>query len=232
MSVLALRYRVLVGTLVVCAYGGTARHAVAQERVHARVTTQHRLEAERFFDRAAAQRLADWRALIEWHALEDAEKLVVVNSYFNRLTQQADEITWGATDYWASPRELLITGAGDCEDFAIAKYVTLVAMGVNPGRLKLALTRAYSPRSRRIERHVALVYQSHANSTRWVLDNLTPAILGAEQRTDLVFTGNVIVPREAISDLRSLTSSQVDVRIEPAAAPAPVSGARQDALRD
>ena len=40
-----------------------------------------------------------------------------------------DTEIWGEPDYWATVLETLGRGAGDCEDFSIAKYVTLKAMG-------------------------------------------------------------------------------------------------------
>jgi predicted transglutaminase-like cysteine proteinase len=47
----------------------------------------------------------------------------------NRLPYNTDADLYGRPDYWASPLEFLVNG-GDCEDYAIAKYVSLRMLGV------------------------------------------------------------------------------------------------------
>ena len=51
-------------------------------------------------------------------------------------------------DYWASPLETLDKGRGDCEDYAIAKYFSLLAAGVPVARLRLVYVRAHDRRAR------------------------------------------------------------------------------------
>lgn len=130
-------------------------------------------------------RVARWHALLRQPGLEDWDKLIRVNRFFNQLRQQDDRLTWGMNDYWASPEELLRAGAGDCEDFAIAKYQTLLALGLPAEQLRLLTTRAYSPRTRTIERHMVLTFQASPGATVWVLDNLIPEILALDMRHDL-----------------------------------------------
>ena len=63
--------------------------------------------------------------------LDDIGKLDALNQFFNRRIQSREDIdVWGQVDYWASPMEMMEKGAGDCEDFAIAKYFSLVALGM------------------------------------------------------------------------------------------------------
>jgi len=78
----------------------------------------------------ARNRLTAWQQLAQNRQLGAWDKLVAVNNFFNQFTQQDDAVTWGVDDHWATLEELLIVGAGDCEDFAGAKYTTLLAMGV------------------------------------------------------------------------------------------------------
>jgi len=60
--------------------------------------------------------------------LDEVGQMAAVNSFFNRLIVFADDATvWGQPDFWASPLETLDKGQGDCEDFAIAKYFTLLS---------------------------------------------------------------------------------------------------------
>jgi predicted transglutaminase-like cysteine proteinase len=40
-------------------------------------------------------------------------------------------------DYWQTPKETLLRGFGDCEDFAIAKFFTLRALGVDSKHIRL-----------------------------------------------------------------------------------------------
>src|SRR4051794_26131803 len=53
---------------------------------------------------------------------DDGVRLDTVNHFFNgRIVFRDDLQVWHTEDYWASPLETLQQGAGDCEDFAIAK---------------------------------------------------------------------------------------------------------------
>lgn len=71
-----------------------------------------------------------------WQELVDAqrgrpllEQLQAVNSFMNETRYIVDPINWGVLDYWATPQQFLAK-YGDCEDYAIAKYVTLKQLGV------------------------------------------------------------------------------------------------------
>jgi predicted transglutaminase-like cysteine proteinase len=75
-------------------------------------------------------------------AVDDAAKLEAVNQFFNRrIVFRDDQEVWHTDDYWASPLETLSQGMGDCEDFAIAKYFSLLAVGVPASRLRLVYVR-------------------------------------------------------------------------------------------
>ena len=95
------------------------------------------------FGEAAHQRLENWQRL---HALAanapTDRQLRLVNSFFNRVTFVSDIRHWGQEDYWATPVELLTTNGGDCEDFSIAKYLTLRAMGVPDDQLRIIYVKA------------------------------------------------------------------------------------------
>jgi hypothetical protein len=45
----------------------------------------------------------------------------------------------GVPDRWSSPLETLTTGRGDCEDYAIVKYVALLNVGIKRQDVKLVL---------------------------------------------------------------------------------------------
>jgi predicted transglutaminase-like cysteine proteinase len=48
---------------------------------------------------------------------------------------------WGVADRWSAPLETFTTRRGDCEDYAIAKYVALKAAGVAEEDVKLVVVR-------------------------------------------------------------------------------------------
>lgn len=66
------------------------------------------------------------------------EMLVQVNRQANRQPYHADMDLWGASDFWALPEEFALRG-GDCEDYAIAKYVALRERGVSADDLRIAV---------------------------------------------------------------------------------------------
>ena len=65
------------------------------------------------------------------------KQLKSVNDFFNKIKYMSDKKVWKKKDYWASPFEFLGVGAGDCEDYAIAKYFALRALGVPDKKLKI-----------------------------------------------------------------------------------------------
>jgi predicted transglutaminase-like cysteine proteinase len=53
----------------------------------------------------------------------------------------SDLAQWGVDDRWSAPLDTLTTGRGDCEDYAIAKYVALIAAGLDPADVRLVIVR-------------------------------------------------------------------------------------------
>lgn len=91
----------------------------------------------------AFERLENWQRLHKLAANAPVERqLELVNRFFNRVKFVSDIRHWGEEDYWATPVELLTTNAGDCEDFSIAKYLTLKSMGVPDDQLRVVYVKA------------------------------------------------------------------------------------------
>lgn len=134
-------------------------------------------------DEQAQQRLQDWKALVEQSiSLRDEDKLRRVNAFFNsNILYGEDQDVWGQADYWASPQETLIQGAGDCEDFALAKYFTLRLLGITEKNLRLVYTTVSSAK----QAHMILGFWPDLAADPLLLDNLNPAILPISQRLDL-----------------------------------------------
>jgi len=130
-----------------------------------------------------SQRIADWQALIQAsRSSEERDKLEVVNRFFNGLDFVDDTLLWGQEDYWATPVEMLTKKGGDCEDFTVAKYFTLVELGVPERRLRLTYVKSLS-----LNRpHMVLAYYAEPRSDPLVLDNLSDAIVPASERQDLI----------------------------------------------
>ena len=63
-----------------------------------------------------------------------------VNNLMNKTRYIGDQKNWGKSDYWETPVEFLTYG-GDCEDFAIAKYVSLRALGVPEKAMRIAIVK-------------------------------------------------------------------------------------------
>lgn len=61
-----------------------------------------------------------------------------VDKMFNLVPYVSDQKNWGIGDYWSTPVEFVRSG-GDCEDYAIAKYVALRSLGVHENRLRIAI---------------------------------------------------------------------------------------------
>ncbi|MBN8488305.1 MAG: transglutaminase-like cysteine peptidase [Burkholderiales bacterium] len=122
---------------------------------------------------------------------DEAARVAAVNEFYNqRIGFRSDHDLYGVSDHWASPLETLARGAGDCEDFAIAKYFTLVASGIPQRKLRLVYVRAMDlglaiP-------HMVLAYYPMPDADPWVLDNLVHGLRPASARPDLtpVFSFN------------------------------------------
>ena len=139
-------------------------------------------------------------ALNAWLALLDrlqplgiAAQLRGVNDFFNqRIRWLDDRAIWQQEDYWATPLETLGKGDGDCEDFTIAKYISLMQLGIPTERLRLIYVRASLGRGGLSQAHMVLGYYQLPGAEPQVLDNLVETIQPASERIDLtpVFSFN------------------------------------------
>ena len=132
----------------------------------------------------AQARILDWEALIKSSAaLPELDKLNEVNRFFNRKVRFVDDIQlWRENDYWATPVEMLVKGAGDCEDYSIAKYFTLRRLGIPSEKLRITYVKALNYN----QAHMVLTYYASPSAEPLVLDNLINDIRPASQRKDLL----------------------------------------------
>lgn len=126
---------------------------------------------------------------IEWRSVIDASRkqttagaLKMVNDFFNQKVKfESDASVWNKNDYWATPMQTLKLKRGDCEDFSIAKYFTLVTAGIPEEKLRLMYVQALKFN----QAHMVLAYYPAPDAEPLVLDNLNQEILPASARTDL-----------------------------------------------
>jgi predicted transglutaminase-like cysteine proteinase len=155
-----------------------------------------RLQARLAAAGAAAGALRDWAKMLDDNRqLATEVKLVKVNEFFNRRIAFADDLgVWGKSDFWATPFETMTKGKGDCEDFVIAKYFSLLDMNVPDTQLRLIYVRARlgGPSSALQQAHMVLAYYPTPDADPMILDNLITDIRPAARRTDLapVFSFN------------------------------------------
>lgn len=112
----------------------------------------------------------------------ESEKLEKVNAFFNQMRFASDEEIWHQKDYWATRMEFIGMGAGDCEDFVIAKYFTLKQLGISTDKLFFTYVKAIKYQ----QAHMVLTYFETPTSVPLVLDNINYKILPATKRNDLI----------------------------------------------
>lgn len=149
--------------------------------------------AQARYGSSAVLAVNQWRdVVVKSQGMPETMQLERVNDFFNRSIVFVDDTeAWGKADYWATPLETLGRGRGDCEDFAIAKYVSLRSLGVPLDRLRLTYVRAQTGGGA-TQAHMVLAYYPAPNAEPLILDNLVTDIRPASRRNDLfpVFSFN------------------------------------------
>ena len=138
------------------------------------------------FGPVAKTRLNAWRDILtnpRHKKLSEDEKLRLVNDFMNQTPFLSDREHWGKEDYWATPIEFLSTNGGDCEDYSIAKYFTLRALGVSDDKLRITYVKELVIYN---EAHMVLAYFPTPDSEPLVLDNINKSIQPASNRNDLL----------------------------------------------
>ncbi|WP_243667203.1 cysteine protease LapG [Pseudomonas brassicae] len=133
---------------------------------------------------AGQQRIDAWQQLLATsRQLDETQQLQVVNQFFNSQLRYVEDLDlWREVDYWATPIQSLIKGAGDCEDYAIAKYFSLRRLGIASEKLRITYVKAL----RQNRAHMVLTYYSTPEAMPLVLDSLIDSIEPASQRSDLL----------------------------------------------
>ncbi|HGY1051340.1 TPA: transglutaminase-like cysteine peptidase [Aeromonas salmonicida subsp. pectinolytica] len=141
--------------------------------------------AEETYGAWAGKRVTSWRTLVMQNraaGLNERQKLEKVNQFFNRMRFLDDIKLWRKKDYWATPLEFLGAAGGDCEDFSISKYFTLLELGIPDEKMRMVYVKALDYN----QFHMVVAYYDTPSSEPVILDNLIGSIRPASQRRDLV----------------------------------------------
>lgn len=141
--------------------------------------------AEETYGARAGKRATSWRTLVMQNrdaGLTERQKLEKVNQFFNQMRFIDDIKLWRKKDYWATPLEFLGAAGGDCEDFSISKYFTLLELGIPDEKMRMVYVKALDYN----QFHMVVAYYDTPSSEPVILDNLIGSIRPASQRTDLV----------------------------------------------
>lgn len=118
--------------------------------------------------------LKDWKAFLRSIKAKDRISQVrAVNSYMNRQRYLTDPRNYGVKDYWATPGQFFKRN-GDCEDYAIAKFMSLRALGFDNKDMRIVVLQDLNLRIG----HAILVV--HLNGQALVLDNQVRSVVRAE----------------------------------------------------
>ena len=110
------------------------------------------------------------------------KKLSYVNTFMNKTFSAHDISSQSSLDHWATPKEFLLQGHGDCEDYAIAKYFTLLEIGIPKEKLYFAVVDMKGEKNS----HMVLLYLENKKSTPLVLDNLSFLVIPFTKRPNLI----------------------------------------------
>ncbi len=102
------------------------------------------------------------------------EKITAVNDYQNQAKYLTDPVNWKVEDYWEVPHEFFARN-GDCEDYAIAKYLSLRKIGFAPSDMRIVVVQDLNLNVG----HAILVVYHEDNAL--ILDNQIDQVLNAEK---------------------------------------------------
>lgn len=169
---------------------------------------------EAIYGADARLRVSQWGQLMAQDKLlgesNNPQKLERANDYFNQVRWLSDLEHWGQEDYWATPVETLATNGGDCEDYSIGKYFSLLETQVANDKLRITYVKSITYN----QAHMVLAYYPSPDAEPLILDNINGTILLASQRKDLIpvysFSGDSIwLAKERGKKLRTSSSTSL-----------------------
>jgi predicted transglutaminase-like cysteine proteinase len=117
----------------------------------------------------------EWTRLVrELRGLSDRDKIERVNAALNRYPYTPSWKNWDESNYWETPFEFLHK-SGQCQDYAIAKFMTLRAAGMPSERLRIVVLR-----DTRLQLDHAVVV-AYVDGEALMLDNQFPRVMRPSQ---------------------------------------------------
>lgn len=114
-----------------------------------------------------------WMAFLDGLKEKDqVSQIREINDYMNRAPYVTDPVNWGIKDFWATPGEFMAK-FGDCEDYAIAKYMSLRYLGYSEEVLRVV---AVKDLNLKIGHAILVVYYK---DKPYVLDNQIKQVVPA-----------------------------------------------------
>jgi len=105
---------------------------------------------------------------------DPVSQIRAINDYMNRAPYITDPVNWGKKDFWATPGEFM-SKFGDCEDYAIAKYISLRLLGYKEDELRVV---AVKDLNLKIGHAILVVY---FKGKPYVLDNQIKQVVPASK---------------------------------------------------
>ncbi len=116
----------------------------------------------------------NWDTMLE--KLQGKDRMTqidTINRYMNQSRYIIDPVNWGVPDYWETPGQFFIR-EGDCEDYAITKYMSLKRLGLDPKKMRIVVLQDLNLNIA----HAVLIIQ--INGKNLVLDNQIEKVVEAK----------------------------------------------------
>jgi predicted transglutaminase-like cysteine proteinase len=155
-------------------------------------------------------------------AREGWARIAEINRAINLNIKPMDDMTqYGVVDLWATPLMTFSSSAGDCEDYAIAKYLALQEIGIAEDDLRLIVVH---DRDTKLDHAVAAV---RYDGSWLILDNRT-----LEMRPDVDIAGFeplFVIDRDGVKRMTGTAPKPANLMVSasPAAADLPSSSGWQ-----
>lgn len=123
-------------------------------------------------DRAGSDcAMAKWQHYINSikHYPKDSQ-VILINDYVNKQRYARDVSLWNVGDYWATPKQFFENG-GDCEDFAITKFISLRMLGIPNEDMRIVVA------NDRLSRNIHAVLAVRVGNETYYLDNQVKKVL-------------------------------------------------------
>jgi len=116
-----------------------------------------------------------WTRFVESiRSLDKLAQINKVNDFLNQAKYVVDEVNWQVDDYWATPGQFF-SRFGDCEDYAIAKYLTLAMLGFDNDTTRVVVVQDLNLKVP----HAVLAVLIDGKT--WILDNQIKQVIEAEK---------------------------------------------------